>query len=406
MSTTRRDFLRSSIAAGGALALSAAAGAAAMPSARRRGRKTLLILGGTSFIGPHIIEAAKAADCEVTIFNRGVTEARKQTPIDGVEKIIGDRDPDKGDGLRNLEARIKEKGGWDAVIDTSGYVPRITKASAELLAPVVGQYIFISSISVYADNSKPGDESAALAAMDDPTNEEVMANYGALKALCERSVEDAMPGRACNVRPGFIVGPGDPTDRFTYWPVRFDKGGDVLVPGTPDDPVQFIDVRDLASWLVHLVETRTIGVFNATGPIGGCTVGELVDACRAAARIPSEPVYIPGDFLQSQGVGGGVVTILIPQGPETAGFHLRSIDKAAAHGMKTRPIAETVRDTLAWWPVEVERRARVTTDLIEEAKAKGQEPPRLGDPLKLRAGLSPEQESAILTAWREHLETR
>lgn len=406
MSTTRRDFLRTSIAAGGALALSAAAGAAAMPSARRHGRKTLLILGGTSFIGPHIIEAAKAADYEVTIFNRGRTEVLKQTPIDGVEKIIGDRDPDKGDGLKNLEARIKDKGGWDAVIDTSGYVPRITKASAELLAPVVGQYIFISSISVYADSSKPGDESAALATMADPTNEEILANYGALKALCERTVEEAMPGRACNVRPGFIVGPGDPTDRFTYWPVRFDRGGDVLVPGTPDDPVQFIDVRDLAAWLIHLVETRTMGVFNATGPVGGCTVGELVETCRAAARNPSEPVYVPGDFLQSQDIRGGVVTILIPPGPEMAGFHRRSIDKAVAQGLKTRPVAATVRDTLAWWPVEVERRVRVTRELIEDARAKGEEPPQLGDPVKLRAGLAPEQENAILTAWREHVETR
>jgi 2'-hydroxyisoflavone reductase len=417
MSTSRRDFIRSSmgvcLAAGAGI--SAAAPTLAARAAQRSRPRSLLILGGTAFIGPHIIDAARAAGYEVTIFNRGVTEVRTQRPIDGVEKIVGDRDPDKGDGLKNLEARIKEKGGWDAVIDTSGYYPRMVKASAELLAPVVGQHIFISSISVYADHTQPDmDESAPVGTIDDPTVEEMgpgYANYGPLKALCEQAVEAALPGRACNVRPGFIVGPGDPTDRFTYWPVRFDKGGEVLVPGTPDDPVQFIDVRDLARWLVHLVEKRTMGVFNATGPVGGCTVGNFVKACQAAASSPSTPVYVDADFLENQGLGGGVVTILIPNRGDAAGFHRRSIARAVAAGFTSRPVEQTVKDTLAWWPGEVERRVRVTRDILASAeeenaklRAEGKEEkplPRMADPEKLRAGLDPEREAAILTAYRE-----
>lgn len=418
MTTSRRDFIRSSmgvsLAAGAGLG-GLAASAAGASLHRRAAPKSLLILGGTNFIGPHIIDAAKAAGYSVTIFNRGITEERKQTPIEGVEKITGDRDPDKGDGLKNLEARIKEKGGWDAVIDTSGFYPRIVKAFAELLAPAVKQYVFISSLSVYADNSKPGmDESAPVGTMEDPTVEDMgpgYANYGPLKALCEQAAEAALPGRAANIRCGFIVGPGDGSDRFTYWPVRFDKGGEVLVPGTPEDPVQFIDVRDLAKWLVHVVEMRTMGVFNATGPAGGCTVGRLVKACQAAASTPSTPVYVDAEFLESQGVGGGVVTILIPTSGEASGFHQRSIAKAVAAGYTSRPVEVTVKDTLAWWPGEVERRVRVTRDILADAeeenaklRAEGKEEkplPQMADPEKLRAGLDPEREAAILTAYRE-----
>lgn len=415
MNTSRRGFIRTSFAAGiGGMAMGLggvrrARAAAASAGVHRAEGKSLLILGGTDFIGPHIVDAAKALGYQVTLFNRGKTEVRKQTPIEGVEKIVGDRDPDVGEGLRNLEARIKEKGGWDAVIDTSGYVPRIVRASAELLAPVVQQYQFISTISVYADHSKPGaDESDTLATLKEPGSEDVQAHYGALKALCEEAVVSAAGDRACNVRPGFIVGPGDPTDRFTYWPVRFDKGGDVLVPGTPDDPVQFIDARDLAAFCMRLVENRTMGVFNVTGPVGGCTVGRFVEACRAAASRPSNPVYVDAEHLAAQGIKN--VTILIPPRDGAEGFHQRSIDKAAKAGLRTRPIEETVRDTLAWWSVEVERRVRVTRDILASAeeenaklRAEGKpekEVPKMPDPRQLRAGLDPEKEAAILSAYR------
>src|SRR6185436_15513984 len=169
----------------------------------------------------------------------------------------GDRDPKKGEGLKALEGRK-----WDAVLDTSGYYPRHVKASAELLAPNIGHYVYVSSISCYAKTDVEGmDEDGALAKLDDPTVETMgkdYANYGGLKALCEQAAEAAMPGRTCVVRPGYIVGPTDPTDRFTYWPARFDKGGDVLVPGAPSDPIQVIDVRDLAEWMVLVGEQGTV----------------------------------------------------------------------------------------------------------------------------------------------------
>ena len=404
MTTSRRDFIRTSVGAGFAAGLGAGTLAAspALGALRRSAPKTLLILGGTNFIGPHMIDAAKALGYEVTIFNRGITEERKQTPITGVEKIVGDRDPDKGDGLKNLEAHIKDKGGWDAVIDTSGFVPRIVKASAELLMPAVKQYLFISTLSVYADNSQAdNDEDSPLATMEDPTDENVQQHYGALKALCEGAVLAADASKTCNVRPGFIVGPGDGSDRFTYWPVRIDKGGDVLVPGTPDDPVQFIDVRDLADFCMRLIESRTMGAFNATGPVGGCTVGRLVKACQGASGKPSNPVYVDAEFLASKGIEN--VTILIPPRGEAAGFHKRSLDKSAKAGLKSRTVEDTVKTTLAWWPAEVERRKRVTKDLIEQAAKDGKPAPQLPDPEKLRAGLSPEQETELLTAYKEHL---
>jgi len=259
---------------------------------------SILILGGTGFLGPATIDAALARGHAVTIFNRGKRE--KYVGVrDHVEKLYGNRDPDKHaltrfvdgaevedetspKGLTELEGRK-----WDAVIDNSGFVPRIVGASAKLLAPNVDQYVFISSVSAYMGASQPdADESDSLATIHDPTVEDMgpqFQNYGALKALSEKAAQEAMPGRVTVIRPGFIVGPDDTTDRFTYWPVRAAMGGDMLVPGTPDDPVQFIDVRDLAAFLVHCVETRAFDVMNVTGPEKPTTSGDLIDACAAAA---------------------------------------------------------------------------------------------------------------------------
>src|SRR5688572_19832884 len=240
----------------------------------------ILILGGTAFLGPELVEAAQQHGHELTLFNRGRTNPHV---FPDLEKLRGDRDPKKDEGLKALEGRK-----WDAVIDTSGYVPRIVSASAELLAPNIKQHGFVSSISVYPEDHRAGaDESAPVGKMQDEPVETMGAsfeNYGPLKALCEQAAERAMPGRATNVRPGLIVGPGDPTDRFTYWPVRIDRGGEVLAPSPQDAPVQFIDVRDLAEWIIKLVQDGHAGLFNATGPRGKLSFAEFLYGCKAATN--------------------------------------------------------------------------------------------------------------------------
>lgn len=401
---SRRDFLCTAAAStAGVMAFGAGLMPAWRASARQSeapAKKSLLILGGTGFLGPAIIEAAKARGHRVTIFNRGVTEKRKGIAIDGVEKLVGDRDPNKGEGLKALEGKK-----FDVVFDDCGYVPRIVKASAELLAPNVAQYVYISSISAYKDNSKAGsDESADVAVMADPTIESMgdsFENYGPLKALCEAAAEKAMPGRVANVRPGFIVGPGDPTDRFTYWPVRIAKGGEVLVPGTPDDPVQFIDVRDLAAWLVHLAETNTTGLFNATGPDKPLNMRAFVEACKTVSKSDATFTWADVKFLSENQVGDGGFPIWVPAEGETAGFHTWKIDRALKAGLTFRPLAQTIADTLAWYPLELKRREEATKRLIAEAEEKKQPAPNVPDWSKLRAGIAMEDEAKLLAAWHK-----
>jgi nucleoside-diphosphate-sugar epimerase len=256
MSNDRRDFLRLSLAAGAAL--SAPASLFARESSRLQGEPAkklkLLVFGGTGFIGPKLVDYALSRGHEVTLFNRGRTNTHLFADL---PKVIGDRDPDKGQGLKGLA-----EGEWDVVFDDNGYYPRHVKASAELLAGRVQHYIYVSSISAYASFGTSGqDEDAPLAELADPTVETMGAayeNYGGLKVACERAAQAAYPQGATIVRPGYIVGPGDPTDRFTYWPVRIDRGGDALIPGTKADPVQVIDVRDLAEWMVLLAERKTL----------------------------------------------------------------------------------------------------------------------------------------------------
>ncbi|WP_437939579.1 SDR family oxidoreductase [Sorangium sp. So ce341] len=405
MPPSRRHFLSLTAAAGSMAALGcssaprpsppAAAGAGPVPgggqarapapaapaspqptvSSGSSGKKTLLILGGTGFLGPAVVEAAKARGYTVTLFNRGKTRPHL---FPDIEKLHGDRDPNKGDGLKALAGRA-----WDAVIDNSGYVPRIVKASAELLAPNVQQYVFISSLSAYASHTTPGaDETAPVATMADPTLETMgkdFENYGPLKALCEQAAEAAMPGRVTRVRPGFIVGPEDPTDRFTYWPVRVERGGEVLAPGTPLDPIQIIDVRDLAAWLVAVVEARTTGIFNATGPGEPLTMGGLLDTCKAALGSGADArfTWVSAKFLEKPGGEPVDLPIWAPAEGETQAFHLRSAERARKAGLTFRAVQETVKDTLSWWKT-----------LPPERQAKP------------RAGLSPERETELLRAWR------
>jgi 2'-hydroxyisoflavone reductase len=288
----------------------------------------LLIIGGTRFLGRALVEEALARGHEVTLFNRGQTNPEL---FPQVERITGDRDGD----LSELEGRR-----WDAVIDTCGYFPRIVRASAEALAGSVEHYTFISTISVYADLSQPVDESSPLGTMEDETIEEFgpeFEYYGPLKALCERVVDDVYGDRALIIRPGFIVGPHDPTDRFTYWPVRVARGGQMLAPGPPERPFQFIDVRDLAAWIIRMIEEKRSGAFNATNE--GVPLGEL---------LPHDEVVWAAD---ERLVEHGAAEEDLPLWSADEGFaalHEADVSAAIAAGLTFRPHEETSRDTLAW----------------------------------------------------------
>ena len=417
MSTSRREFVQTLVAAGATVAVASIN----LSCRKEEAGKRILILGGTGFLGPKTVEAALARGHEVTIFNRGKREKTLPFPYKNVEHLYGNRDPllpaedDRGPDGKLLHPDATPKGleqlqgkTWDAVIDNSGYFPRMVKASAELLAPNAKQYIFISTISAYAGNEAIGaDETASLATIADPTVETMgtnFENYGALKALCEKAAEAAFPGRAAIVRPGYIVGPGDPSDRFTYWPVRIARGGEVLAPGTPGDPTEWIDVRDLAEWLVKLVENGTSGTFNATGPDKPARWGDVLGACVAASKEKASLTWIPDEWLEKNGQGGDEgFPIWAPPTGKFAGFHTWSNERARRAGLVFRPVAETVAATLSWYPTEIERRVRVTREMNDAAKAKGEPPPKMADPTILRAGPSPQREAELLAKWKaEH----
>ena len=372
MSVSRRGLLIGAAALGASWSLGCA-------STRKvsggGGGKRILILGGTAFLGPQLVEAARARGHTVTLFNRGKTRPEL---FPDVEKLHGDRDPLKGEGLKALEGR-----SWDAVIDTSGYVPRIVRASASLLAPHVGQYVFISSISVYKEMTRPDlDERAAVATVADTQDEKVgEGNYGALKALCEQEAEAAFPGRATNIRPGLIVGPDDPTQRFTYWPVRVARGGEVLAPGSERDPVQFIDVRDLAEWTILALENRDVGIFNAVGPEKPYTVGAMLAACKQASGSDATFTWADAAFLEEQKVSGwSDLPVWVPPAGEEGGLSRVSIAKAVERGLKFRPVVDTARDTLTWF---------------------NGLPPERQEALRKRGGLSPEREREVLALWHQ-----
>lgn len=300
----------------------------------------LLILGGTVFVGRHLVEAAQARGHEVTLFNRGRHNADL---FPQVEKLHGDRD---GDGLDALAGR-----SWDAVLDTCGYVPRVVRQSAERLSGAVSRYVFISSISVYADTSASGvDENNPLGTMEDETTEEIAGDtYGPLKVLCEQAVQAALPNGALIIRPGFIVGPHDPTDRFTYWPHRVAQGEDVLAPGRADQPVQVIDARDLAEWTIRLVEQGDTGIYNATGPDYTLTLGEILQTCKTVSDSDARFVWAGDEFLkENQADTFTLLPFYVPQSSDSAGIMGASIAKAVAAGLTFRPLADTVNDTLTW----------------------------------------------------------
>lgn len=337
-----------------------------------------LIIGGTVFLGRHLVEAAQARGHVVTLFNRGLHNPEL---FPDTLKLHGDRDGEL-DALRGRK--------WDVVIDTCGFVPRIVRASAELLAPAVERYVFISSLSAIADSSTLGnDENAPVGTLADPSVEDRTGeNYGPLKALCEQTVEEVMPGRALNIRPGLIVGPHDPTGRFTYWPVRVARGGEVLAPGRPERQVQIIDARDLAEWILRLAEAGESGVFNATGPDYVLTMGKLLEECRAVSGSDARFTWVSEKFLAGAKVDEWMempLWISEEASPDSRGFMSVNCEKAIAHGLTFRPLSETVRDTLLW----------------AKGLSEAPEPDTSYLSPRPEAGMEPEREAQVLRDWHE-----
>lgn len=368
MTTTRRTFLTAAAAVSASASLALGVRAAAPPRAAKP--RKLLVLGGTAFLGPHFVRAAMANGHEVTLFNRGKTNPEM---FRGLEQLRGDRDKQQ---LGALEGRE-----WDAVIDTSGYVPAHVRQAASLLKDRVGHYQFISTISVYGNfNERPMliDEDAGTAKVSQEVVDEVRTirqayrHYGAMKALCEQAAEAEMPGRVSNLRPGLIVGPMDRSDRFTYWPWRIDRGGEVLCPGDPDGHSQFVDVRDLAAWMLRCVEQDVTGVFNAVGFAGRTSLGEVLGACKCATSSDAQLTWVGEDFLRQQKVRAYTeMPLWIPD----EGRRMVRNQKAMDAGLTFRPVADTIRDTLAWAKTE-----------------RGDKP--------WRAGPKPERERELLALWR------
>ena len=377
----RRDFLKTTAAAAGALGFGVACGpygdgeqgdGALAPM-------SILVLGGTGFIGPHMVRYAVARGHTVTLFNRGRTNTHL---FPDLEKLVGDRDGD----LTALEGRR-----WDAVIDNSGFVPRHVRDSATLLADS-GRYLFVSSISAYKDLAPHGiTEDYEVGRLEDPTVEEVTGTtYGPLKALCEEAVQEIFGERANIVRPGYIVGPGDNSDRWTYWPVRVAAGGDVLVPGVPDDPVQFIDARDLGGWMVRMIEDEVGGEFNGVGPAEPVDMRQMLESCREVSGSGAVFHWVDAEFIEEQ---GAFFPIWNTTAGDFGGAHLVDISRSIETGYTSRPIADTIRDTLEWW-----------NGLGEEERPGGamraglRKPPELG-----RGGATMEAmmeaEAALLEAW-------
>lgn len=334
----------------------------------------ILILGGTRFLGRYLTESALQNGHEVTLFNRG-----KANPelFPEVEKLTGDRYGD----LKALEGRA-----WDAVIDTSGYLPWSVQESAELLAESVGHYTFISSASVYTELESPEiDEGHAVGRLSPEKLEDlkqkeasdaINEHYGELKFLCEKEIERAFPGGCLNIRPGLIVGPHDFTDRFTYWVNRIAKGGEVLAPGRRDKEIQFIDVRDLADWIIRMVEEQCTGTFNATGPEAALTMEQFLDECKSVLKSDANFIWVDEKFLLGHQVKGwSELPLWVPDSMNMKGFLSVDIQKALQAGLKFRPLWKTIRDTREW----------------EEKR----------ETAERKAGMNPEKEEGVLKDWQQ-----
>ena len=333
----------------------------------------ILILGGTAFVGRHVTEAFLARGHQVTLFHRGRTDP---AVFPQAEHVLGDRDRDLGKlaGSR-----------FDAVVDTCGYEVPTVRASVEALADAAVHYIYVSSISVYADLSRM-DEEGPLQEIADPDSAQLSAaSYGALKAACERVVLEGFPGRALVVRAGLILGPHDYDERFPWWLKRIARGGEVLAPGDPEAAVQFIDVRDLAAWIAHAAEQRTAGTFNATGPAEPLTMRSLLEIIRGQVGGDARFTWVPDDVLVAEKVGPySEMPFWLPA---SLGHQRVDVSRAVSAGLTHRPVADTVRDTWSWLPTGAAATAH------KRAQRK----------LVIPAGMSPERESQILAALRARM---
>jgi 2'-hydroxyisoflavone reductase len=356
MQINRRDALK--LTGGATLA------ALAVPASSKAKAQKVLILGGTGFIGPHFIDALTAGGHKITLFNRGKRDPEVRP---GIEQLLGDRNGE----ISSLKGR-----DWDVVIDNSGYTPSQVKSTAELLKDHVKRYIFISSIAVYADFAKAGvDEDYKLVVLKDPNTEVVNGEtYGGLKVLCEKVVETTYGKRGTIIRPTYIAGPGDHTDRFTYWPVRVSKGGEMLAPGTPSDPFQYIDVRDLADFMRTCVEKDVNGKFNLCGPQGAVTMGSLLDEAKRITKADTKFVWATPEFLEANEIigekakGNFMPIWQAPKGDE-AGLLLVSPARAEKKGLKFRSLETTIRDTLAWQKTRPEDKQVLKAGLTAEKEA-------------------------------------
>lgn len=332
----------------------------------------VLILGGTGFIGPHFVHALTGAGHTVTLFNRGKRDPEAKQ---GVEQLLGDRNGD----LTSLAGR-----DWDVVIDNSGYTPGQVELSTSQLRKHAKYYLFISSIAVYDDfQNPPIDESHQLAPIGTMATDKLEGdNYGPLKVLCEALVEKAYGKQACIVRPTYIAGPGDFSDRFTYWPLRVSQGGEMLAPGAPDDPIQFIDVRDLADFVRLCAEKRIAGRYNLTTPPRWATMGKLLEASKRVTGADPKFRWAGAEFLMEQkAIEPGMwasqeIPIWAPPSGQSLGHGLVASARAEARGLKVRPLETTIRDTLEWQKT------------------------RPAEKQKLRAGLTPEREAELLAKLR------
>lgn len=391
MQRSRRDFLVvSTVLAAGVLA-GATPASAQDGAADGKGDEKLkiLFLGGTGFLGPHTIEILVDHGHEVTLFNRG----NRDELFPDLELIEGNRIVDVEPGLDPLKAAIDAGRRWDAVIDTAS-VHTWTENAAQLLKDAADHYVYISSLSAYASTAGDGrSEGDELASMPDDVADSIdrlpydMRYYGAVKARSEAAAEKAFPGHATVIRPGLIVGPRDFTHRFTYWPARVREGGEVLAPGDPTDPVMFIDVRDLAAFVVKAIEDDLYGVYNANGPVDGVmTIGGLLDACKRVTSSDASFTWADAEFLGERGIGPWQqMPVWIPPIGEMEGFHKTDLSKARKAGLTTRPVEETIRDTLAWfdgWLPEIKESRGFEYKPGENA-----------------AGISREQEAQVLTEW-------
>jgi nucleoside-diphosphate-sugar epimerase len=387
--TTRRNFLKLSALAGGSIGLGliqpAATSSLALGIGGRDARAPkplrILILGGTGFTGPFQVRYSLERGHKVTVFNRGRTHPG-ELPKEA-EQLIGDRNGQ----LDALKGRT-----WDVVIDNPATLPVWVRDAAQILQGNAERYVFISSTAVYADSGKVNqDETAPLAKYEgaDAMKETSatmrasnMALFGPLKAVSEAEAEKWFPGKALIIRPGYIVGPGDESDRFTYWPVRVERGGEMLAPGTPDDPIQIIDARDLAEWTVRMVEQGTVGSFNAVGPKSKLGIGKMLEVMKKTTRSDARFTWVDDKFLASQKIIDDFPIWTSPSGPYIT-YNTANISKALQHGLTFRPLAETTRATLEWF--------------------RRQPPARQ---LKMRAGIPAAREAEVLAAWHERSQNR